>query len=55
MSVTAVDLPEVDPCRNDKKSGCRIFGFNATTFAKEYGDKGTIKQGLNYKPSLFFD
>ncbi|MCE7057102.1 helix-turn-helix domain-containing protein [Algoriphagus sp. AGSA1] len=28
------------------------FGYNASTLAREYGDKGTISKVLNYKQSL---
>ncbi len=45
------DLPDVDPVEMIK---IRMpdFGFNATTLAKEYGDKGTVSKVLNYKQSL---
>jgi HTH-type transcriptional regulator/antitoxin HigA len=45
------DLPEVDPVEMIKIR-MQDFGFNATTLAKEYGDKGTISKVLNYKQSL---
>ena len=45
------DLPEVDPIEMIKIR-MQDFGFNATTLAKEYGDKGTVSKVLNYKQSL---
>ena len=45
------DLPEVDPIEMIKIR-MEDFGFNATTLAKEYGDKGTVSKVLNYKQSL---
>lgn len=45
------DLPEVDPVEMIKIR-MEDFGYNATTLAKEYGDKGTISKVLNYKQSL---
>lgn len=45
------DLPEVDPVEMIKIR-MEDFGFNATTLAKEYGDKGTVSKVLNYKQSL---
>ena len=40
------DLPEVDPVEMIKIR-MEDFGFNATTLAKEYGDKGTVSKVLN--------
>ncbi|MBI0399036.1 helix-turn-helix domain-containing protein [Cyclobacterium marinum] len=45
------DLPEVDPVEMIKIR-MADFGYNATTLAKAYGDKGTISKVLNYKQSL---
>ncbi|RAI89437.1 helix-turn-helix domain-containing protein [Algoriphagus yeomjeoni] len=45
------DLPDVDPVEMIKIR-MEDFGFNATTLAKEYGDKGTVSKVLNYKQSL---
>jgi HTH-type transcriptional regulator/antitoxin HigA len=45
------DLAEVDPIEMIKIR-MQDFGFNATTLAKEYGDKGTVSKVLNYKQSL---
>jgi HTH-type transcriptional regulator/antitoxin HigA len=36
------NLPEVDPVEMIKIR-MEYFGFNATTLAKEYGDKGTVR------------
>lgn len=44
-------LPEVDPIEMIKIR-MKEFGFNSTTLAKEYGDKGTVSKVLNYKQSL---
>ena len=45
------DLPEVDPIEMIKIR-MEDFGYNASTLAREYGDKGTISKVLNYKQSL---
>lgn len=45
------DLPEVDPVEMIKIR-MEDFGYNASTLAKVYGDKGTISKVLNYKQSL---
>jgi len=42
------DLPDVDPVEMIKIR-MQDFGFNATTLAKEYDDKGTASKVLNYK------
>ena len=45
------DLPEVDPVEMIKIR-MEDFGYNASTLAKAYGDRGTISKVLNYKQSL---
>lgn len=45
------DLPEVDPIEMIKIR-MEDFGYNASTLAKAYGDRGTISKVLNYKQSL---
>lgn len=45
------DLPDVDPIEIIKIR-MRDFGYNATTLAQEYGDKGTVSKVLHYKQSL---
>jgi|SRR5690606_33819075 len=45
------DLPEVDPVEMIKIR-MEDFGYNASTLAKVYGDRGTISKVLNYKQSL---
>lgn len=45
------DLPEVDPVEMIKIR-MEDFGYNASSLAKAYGDRGTISKVLNYKQSL---
>jgi HTH-type transcriptional regulator/antitoxin HigA len=45
------DLPEVDPVEMIKIR-MEDFGYNASTLARVYGDRGTISKVLNYKQSL---
>ncbi|MGF1636113.1 MAG: type II toxin-antitoxin system HigA family antitoxin [Cyclobacteriaceae bacterium] len=45
------DLPEVDPVEMIKIR-MEDFGYNASTLAKVYGDRGTISKVLNYRQSL---
>jgi HTH-type transcriptional regulator/antitoxin HigA len=45
------DLPEVNPVEMIKIR-MEDFGYNASTLAKAYGDRGTISKVLNYKQSL---
>jgi HTH-type transcriptional regulator/antitoxin HigA len=45
------DLPEVDPVEMIKIR-MEDFGYNASTLAKAYGDRGTISKVLRYKQSL---
>ncbi|WP_162342883.1 MULTISPECIES: type II toxin-antitoxin system HigA family antitoxin [Cyclobacterium] len=45
------NLPEVDPIEMIKIR-MADFGYNASTLAKAYGDRGTISKVLNYKQSL---
>lgn len=45
------DLPEVDPVEMIKIR-MEDFGYNASTLAKAYGDRGTISKVLNYRQSL---
>lgn len=45
------DLPEVDPVEMIKIR-MTDFGYNASTLAKVYGDRGTVSKVLNYKQSL---
>lgn len=45
------DLPEVDPIEMIKIR-MEDFGYNASSLAKVYGDKGTISKVLNYKQAL---
>lgn len=45
------DLPEVDPVEMIKIR-MEDFGYNASTLAKAYGDRGTISKVLSYKQSL---
>jgi len=45
------ESPEVDPVEMIKIR-MEDFGYNASTLAKAYGDRGTISKVLNYKQSL---
>lgn len=45
------DLPDVDPVEMIKIR-MEDFGYNASTLAKVYGDRGTISKVLNYRQSL---
>lgn len=45
------DLPEVDPIEIIKIR-MEDFGYNASTLARVYGDRGTISKVLNHKQSL---